>query len=135
MKENTDNNDEFNVIICGSREFSDYELLKEKCNYYLSSKISKNKKIIVLSGGARGADTLGEKYAKEMGFTLKTFPAQWSKYGKRAGYLRNKRMAEIGNACIAFLSKDGENKGTTMMVNIAMEKHLLVRKIESKAKK
>ena len=58
----------FNVIICGSREFQDYNLLKEKCDYYLSKRISSGQKVVVISGGARGADSLGERYAKENGF-------------------------------------------------------------------
>lgn len=122
-----DNN--FNVIICGSREFTDYNLLKEKCDLFLSNRIEKGENIVIISGGARGADSLAERYAKEKGFELKVVPAQWDKYGKRAGYLRNNRMAEIGNACIAFLDST-ECRGTKMMVNIAREKHLLVREVK-----
>lgn len=120
----------FKVIICGGREFSDYELLKKACDYYLSKRIENGEKITIISGGARGADALGEKYAKEKGLDLQIFPANWDKYGKRAGYLRNKQMAEIANACIAFLSSYGENKGTKMMISIARENKLLVREVK-----
>lgn len=126
---------EFNVVICGSREFSNYELLKEKCDYFLSRKIGNGDKIVIISGGARGADSLAEKYANEKGFELKVISAQWDKYGKRAGFIRNNKMAELGNACIAFFTETSECKGTSMMVRIAREKHLLVREVKENATK
>lgn len=119
----------FKVIVCGSREFEDYELLKKACDYYLAKKFEIGEKIVIVSGGARGADSLGEKYAEEKGLEVQRFPANWEKYGKRAGYLRNKQMAEVSNACIAFFSPYGENKGTKMMVSIARENKLLVREV------
>ena len=75
----------FRVIICGSRNFNDYELLKEKCDYFLSRKINDGSKVVIVSGCARGADQLGEKYASERGLAVLKFPANWDKYGKRAG--------------------------------------------------
>ena len=122
---------EFRVIIAGSREFSDYELLKKTCDYYLSNKFKDPScKVIVISGHASGADTLGEIYAKEKGLDCEIFPADWNKYGKKAGYLRNMSMAEVGNSAIIFMSAYGENKGSRMMERIAREKHLLVRVVE-----
>lgn len=122
----------FKVIICGSREFSDYDLLKSKCDLYLSRKYKDGKKIVIVSGCARGADKLGERYALEKGLDVQKFPANWDKYGKSAGYIRNKSMAEVSNACIAFFSPSAENKGTKMMVRIARNQNLLVREVKSK---
>ena len=121
----------FRVIICGSRNFNNYELLKEKCDYFLSRKINDGSKVVIVSGCARGADQLGEKYASERGLAVLKFPANWDKYGKRAGYLRNKNMAEVANACIAFLDPNSENIGTKMMIRIAREQKLLVRQVNS----
>lgn len=121
----------FRVIICGSRNFNDYELLKEKCDYFLSRKINDGSKVVIVSGCARGADQLGEKYASERGLAVLKFPANWDKYGKRAGYLRNKNMADVANACIAFLDSNRENIGTKMMIRIAREQKLLVREVNS----
>ena len=126
---NEDCND-FRVIICGSREFDDYDLLKEKCDFYLSRKINQGSRVIIVSGCARGADQLGERYAQERGLEVLRFPANWDKYGKRAGYLRNKSMADVANACIAFLDPDAENVGTKMMIRIAREQKLLVREVK-----
>ena len=114
----------FKVIIAGSRGFSNYKLLKEKCNEYLREK-RKEYNIIIISGGARGADTLGEKYAQDEGFSLEVFPVNWNKFGKSAGFIRNEQMAEVADALIAFW--DGKSHGTKHMIEIMENKKLLVR--------
>lgn len=119
----------FKVIIAGSREFDNYDMLKEKCDKILSRKVNEGEEIVIVSGAAKGADTLGEKYAEEKGYKIERYPANWDKYGKRAGYLRNKKMAEVSNACIVFLSSKAENKGSKMMISIATEEKLLIRVI------
>jgi len=75
----------FKVIIAGGREFDDYKQLCETADHMLQNKAH----IEVVSGVARGADTLGEKYAKERGYALKQFPANWNKHGLGAGPIRN----------------------------------------------
>ena len=115
-------NETFKVIIAGSRAFNDYEMLKRHADYLLQNK---NGQIEIVSGHAKGADSLGERYAKERGYSLKLFPAKWEAYGKRAGYLRNEEMANYADALIAFW--DGESKGTEHMINFATEKGLNVR--------
>lgn len=119
--------DNFKVIIAGSRGFSNYKLLREQCNKFLRDK-RKTSNIIIVSGHARGADTLGEKYAQDEGFALEIYPAQWKKLGKQAGYRRNEQMAEVADALIAFW--DGSSKGTKHMIGIMNEKNLLVRVVE-----
>ena len=106
----------FKVIIAGSRGFSNYKLLREKCNEYLREKREKYN-IIIISGGARGADLLGEKYAQDEGFSLEVFPANWNKFGKSAGFRRNEQMAEVADALIAFW--DGNSKGTAHNFELA----------------
>lgn len=113
--------DNFKVIIAGSRGFSNYKLLREQCNKYLREK-RKTSNIIIVSGHARGADTLGERYAQDEGFALEVYPAQWKKLGKQAGYRRNEQMAEVADALIAFW--DGESKGTKHMIDIMNNKGL-----------
>lgn len=118
--------EKFRVIIAGSRGFDDYNLLVGKCNYLLSEKM-KTHDIVIISGTARGADQLGEKFAEEMGYELEKYPADWDKYGKSAGYIRNKEMAEHADAVICFW--DGSSLGTKHMVDIAKEKGLIVKVI------
>ena len=63
-----------NVIVAGSRTFNDYRLLRNKLDQILANKLPD---IVIVSGGARGADTLGERYAQEKGLPVKQFPADW----------------------------------------------------------
>ena len=109
------------VIIAGSRNFNDYKFLCEKCDKILSNQ----KDIEIVSGTANGADKLGETYATERGYKITRFPADWNKYGKAAGYMRNIQMAEYGDALIVFW--DGKSKGTKHMIDLAKQYGLKVR--------
>lgn len=112
----------FRVIIAGSRSFANYEMLKANMNRLLQN-ISDE--ISIVCGTARGADRLGEKYAKENGFHVAYFPADWERYGKAAGYIRNREMAQNADALVAFW--DGESRGTKSMIDLAKEYDLAVR--------
>jgi hypothetical protein len=109
------------VIIAGSRDFDDYELLRKYCDFYLQSQTE----IEIVSGTARGADQLGERYAKERGYPVKQFPADWDKHGRSAGYIRNEEMAKYGDALIAFWN--GNSKGTEHMINLAKQYNLKIK--------
>lgn len=113
---------QYRIIIAGGRYFSDNELLKKKCDEFLHDKTSEE--IVIISGHASGADSLGERYAQEKGFKIETYPADWKKYGRAAGPIRNEQMANIANALIAFW--DGKSKGTKSMINLAKKKGLQV---------
>ena len=120
---------EFRVIIAGSRNYNDYEKLKERCNTYLSNKLSDPETcVIIVSGAAKGADALGERYAMENKLPIERYPADWEHNGRAAGPIRNRQMAEIANALIAF--PIGESRGTRNMIKLAQEKRLLVRIVE-----
>ncbi len=118
LKELNIGSPEFKVIIAGGRDFNNYELLKTKCDYYLSN--LDNAEIVVISGAARGADSLGEQYAKERGYKIDSHPADWDKYGKSAGYRRNKEMVDIASAAICFW--DGKSKGTKHTIDLCKDK-------------
>lgn len=118
------NKKDFRIIIAGSRSFDDYKLLKDKMNYYLQSKVDEGYNIIIISGTARGADKLGEKYAEEMGYKIERYPANWD-LGKSAGYKRNVEMAKVADACVVFYN--GTSPGTKHMINISNERKLPLR--------
>ena len=98
----------YKVIIAGCRDFDNYELLKEKCEYYLQNKMQTHN-VIIVSGHAAGADTLGERFAAEHNLLCELHPADWSKHGRAAGPIRNAEMADVADALIAFW--DGESRG------------------------
>ena len=107
-------NQYFCLLVAGSRNFNDYDLLKSKLDYLLMNNQG-NRHIIIVSGGAKGADSLAEKYAKEKGYDTRIFPAEWDKYGKSAGYRRNEQMHQFltnyeNRGCVCFW--DGQSKGT-----------------------
>ncbi|WP_341323494.1 DUF2493 domain-containing protein [Solibacillus sp. FSL H8-0523] len=109
------------VIIAGGRDFIDYELLKQKADFLLQNQ----SEVEIVSGAAKGADKLGEKYAKEKGYPISSHPANWDKHGRSAGYIRNKEMAEYADVLIAFW--DGKSKGTKHMIDLATKHGLKVR--------
>lgn len=114
------------VIIAGGRDFSDYNFLKERCDFVLQNQTE----VEIVCGKAKGADELGEQYGIERGFPIKMFPADWS-MGKKAGYVRNHQMAEYASdtehvgGLIAFW--DGKSKGTGHMIDLANMFNLKVR--------
>lgn len=107
------------VIIAGGRDFTNYELLKEFCDSILT-----DTNYEIVSGNAKGADKLGERYSTERNLKLSLFPANWNKYGKAGGMIRNKEMAEYGDMLIAFW--DQESRGTKNMIDIAKKLNLIV---------
>ena len=108
---------EIRCIIAGGRDFTNYNALKKA----LASINFGENTLTIISGTARGADSLGEQYAKENNLKLMRFPAQWDKYGKRAGYLRNEEMCRHCDTVICFW--DGKSRGTMHMINIAKQNH------------
>lgn len=114
------------VIIAGGRDFSDYETLSSNCDRILQNV----KKVEIISGRCSGADELGERYARERGYKIKLFPAQWGTLGRKAGPIRNKQMAEYSDALIAFW--DGESKGTGGMIGLAEENGLQINVVFTK---
>lgn len=114
----------FRLIVAGSRNFNNYELLKQKCDSLLSQKRLTHS-IVIVSGTARGADRLGERYATERGYRVESFPADWDRDGVAAGPIRNTQMAAHADALVAFW--DGKSRGTKDMIEKAKERNLLLR--------
>lgn len=106
------------TIIAGSRTINDPSLVEEavrKSGFKITE---------VLSGGARGIDRLAEAWARRSNLPVRCFPADWKRYGKRAGFLRNEEMAEHAEALIAVW--DGESLGTRHMIEVAERKGLKI---------
>ena len=114
---------ELRVIIAGSRDFNDYELLKKSAIEIITKKTMLPDLTRIVSGGARGADTLGERFANEMGLEITRFIPNWDGLGKRAGYVRNAEMAkfavEDNNDGMLIAFWDGQSRGTKHMIDVA----------------
>lgn len=116
------------LIIAGSRTFEDFDLLRSKLDHFLGDKTD----VEIVSGACRGADILGEVYARNRGFPIKPFPADWAT-GRGAGLKRNNDMACYATHCVCFW--DGISKGTAHMIDIARAHGLVVRVVRFEAKK
>jgi hypothetical protein len=102
------------VIIAGSRTETRFGQLLHAingCGWPIASFAE------VVSGGARGVDHLGERWAEIVGIKVKRFPAKWHTYGSAAGRQRNIEMAVYANALIAVW--DGSSPGTRHMIETA----------------
>lgn len=120
-----------NIAIIGSRDFNDYD----RVNYVLSKVQNGNPKwkLVIISGGAKGADSLGEKWAEDNNCETIIFLPKWddlthpnariktNKFGKQydanAGFRRNKDIVDNSDVVIAFW--DGKSAGTKNSIDYA----------------
>ncbi len=100
------------VAIIGSRTFNDYELV---CKTIKELKLETMTHMV--SGGAKGADSLGERYAKEHNIPCIIYKPDWNTHGKSAGFLRNKDIINACDIVVAFW--DGKSKGTEHSIMLA----------------
>ena len=104
--------------MAGSRSCGDYDIVASainNCGWDISC---------IISGGAKGVDTIGEEYARANLIRVERFPAQWDTHGRKAGFIRNIQMAENAEALIAVW--DGISSGTQHMIEYAKNKGLKV---------
>lgn len=103
------------LIVAGGRDFDDQDLVITVMNNLIKQgKIEDEPHLQIVSGMARGADTIAYELAKENALVCHEFPADWAALGKRAGYIRNVDMANFADGLLAFW--DGESKGTKHMI-------------------
>lgn len=106
------------TIIAGGRDITDSRILHaalDACDWKITE---------VVCGMARGADTLGKEWAEEFNIPVVEFPADWDKYGKAAGPIRNAEMADYAEALIALW--DGKSRGTKNMIDQAIFRKMKV---------
>ena len=115
------NMEKFQVVVAGGRDFSNYPLLCKKLDHLFQNR----QPTAIISGLARGADTLGRQYALERDIQVLEFPAHWNELGKRAGMVRNREMLEAADAVVVFW--DSVSKGTANMVEITQKAGLPLR--------
>ena len=134
---------EFRVIIAGGRDFKDFDLLTKKLDHMLSHKKALGIDIVIVSGKAKGADVLGERYAKLHGYRIDAYPADWKnldvkpclireniygKYNALAGNNRNIEMSKNSDATVAFW--DGYSTGTEDMIKLTRDCGNLLKVVE-----
>jgi hypothetical protein len=104
------------VLVTGSRDWSNYVLVWGALKMIDSLYPGEQHRLV--SGNARGADDYAEIYAATEGWAIELHPADWATHGKRAGFVRNAAMVELGaDLCLAFIKDD--SKGATMTADLA----------------
>lgn len=101
------------ILVCGGRDFTD----QERAFKILDQSLKTFKEVHLIQGGASGADLCAKNWALSRGIEFTEYPAEWDKYGKRAGYIRNTQMLNEGKPDIVVAFPGG--KGTQMMINLA----------------
>lgn len=122
----------FYLLVAGSRDYDNYAEMCDVLDFLLKNQVAQNREIVIVSGGARGADSLAETYALNHNCKLKIFPADWNKYGKSAGYRRNEEMhifisnpSERNRGCVCFW--DMKSKGTKHNFGLTKKYHTPLR--------
>ena len=104
------------IVIAGCRDFTDYE----KASAFITQCLEfLEESPVILCGGCRGADRLGERYAMEHRLPIEYYPADWKQFGNLAGPMRNETMARICDYVICFW--DGRSRGTADMIRRGRE--------------
>lgn len=127
----------FYLLVAGSRTFTDVELMNRKLSRILDRVGVEFDNIVLVHGGARGADSIADSLARKCGWEVRVFPADWSQ-GKSAGYQRNRQMHEFlaehkNRGCVCFW--DGKSRGTTHNFKLAKEFNTPLRVIRFEASK
>lgn len=110
------------VLVCGSRYFNDYELLEKVLNEHDITEI--------IEGEARGTDKLSRKFAKERNIPVRAFPADWDKFGKGAGHIRNRQMLVEGSPDFVIAFRGKNSRGTQNMIDQAKKAGVETRIVE-----
>jgi len=112
-----------NIAVVGSRNYINKQFIYKVLDKFISNL---NLDVILVSGGARGVDTISKEYAISRNINIIEFKADWNKYGKSAGFIRNADI--INKANIVFAFWDGKSSGTKDSINksIKQNKHLVV---------
>jgi hypothetical protein len=122
-------NEIFYLGVIGSRSFTDYDLFKSKLSQIIKKLQEKYSKVMLVSGGARGADSFARKYAKDKANKVEIieFLADWDRYPNSAGFIRNKDIVNKSDMLVAFW--DGKSKGTfhsMKLMNIKKQNRLMI---------
>ena len=108
------------ILVCGDRNWLDYALICRTLDPILLSMPDEYPStfITIIGGNAKGADTMAGIYAKAWALSLEVYPAEWKKYGRAAGPIRNQQMLDEGkpDRVIAFHDDIEHSKGTKDMV-------------------
>ena len=105
------------LLVCGSRTIRDTTYIKGPTQWaknqieaYWYWNLARYEDLTMIEGAAKGIDTIAKEYAQENGWKIEEYPAEWKKYGRGAGYIRNELMVKAADEVLILW--DGESRGT-----------------------
>lgn len=114
------------ILICGDRYWTDEQTIMDTLFPYVMDRPT------IIHGGAKGADTIGSNVAFKFGLIVTAFHAQWFKYGRGAGVIRNQEMLDKHpDLVLAFHNNIEHSKGTMDTIRRAKEAKIEVKVIKS----
>lgn len=129
----------FKVLVCGGRSYgwkveNDLKVPDEQAQRKLYSVLDKvlratreeEKNLTIIHGAAAGADSLSDRWARERQVEIEAYPADWKKYGRSAGFIRNSQMLKEGKPDLVLAFPGGS--GTKMMASLAEKSFVPVRR-------
>lgn len=121
------NKKNYRLVVAGSRNFNDYSLLCTTLNEVVGE-LKSEYNVTIVSGTANGADKLGEKYAEKHGLKIERHPANWGRYGRGAGPIRNAEMVKESDGVVVFWN--GESSGAKNIIDCAKEENHLLKVVK-----
>lgn len=107
-------------MVCGSRSIEDPLYIKKEIETLIADSNWDIKDITVIQGEAKGVDSIAKLWAEFRKLPINSYPADWKKYGKRAGFLRNEEMVKACDFCLIIW--DGSSNGTKNDIDLC-KKH------------
>lgn len=115
-----DGGDVVRILVCGDRHWDNRAAIAAKLRAYANIWVGSVEGLTIIEGGANGADTLAGEVARGLGLELEVYEAEWKKYGRAAGPIRNAAMLASGVDLVLAFHHDLEaSKGTANMVRLA----------------
>jgi hypothetical protein len=112
------------ILVCGGREWSNYTMTSGVLDGFRQQYHEKGQPIVIVQGGAIGADFLGKRYAEQYNIPCEEFKAEWKKYGRAAGPIRNSAMLETlvpgADVVVAFPGGRGTNDTVTKALKLGI---------------
>ena len=121
------NKKNYRLVVAGSRNFNDYSLLCTTLDEVVGE-LKSEYNVTIVSGTANGADKLGEKYAEKHGLKIERHPANWGRYGRGAGPIRNAEMVKESDGVVVFWN--GESSGAKNIIDCAKAENLLIKVVK-----
>jgi len=118
----------FKIAIIGSREYNNYHKVEKEFFKLLDNLKLTKENILIISGGAKGIDTIAQQIAKNHGIPILIFYPDYTKYGKKAPLLRNIQIVKNSDFILAFPTRD--SRGTRFVIREAEKRKVPCRVIE-----